>query len=161
MIVEVAGVADLDDIMALETHFDVRWSEESWIAELTGGGRLVLIARQREGGTVGVACFQLVDDVADLHRIVVDSAQRRMGFARVMLVAGMQWAIAQGASRMMLEVEHSNDAAVALYSGYGFRRVAQRDHYYGPGAHALIMERPLVGVDADSVGMWEMEDIDD
>lgn len=157
MIIEKAGPGDLAEIMALEEHFDVRWSEKSWADELTGEGRLVLIARRRAGGTVGVACFQKIDGVVDLHRIVVDATQRRLGFARVMLVAGLQWAIAQGAERMMLEVDHANEPAINLYKGYGFRPVAERRDYYGPGAHAVIMERGLEGVDADSVGMWDME----
>ena len=158
MIVSVAGPDDLAEIMALEEHFDVQWSEKSWLDELSGEGRLVLIARRRTGGTVGAACFQKVDEVVDLHRIVVDSTQRRLGFARVMLVTGLQWAIAEGAARMILEVDHTNEAAIALYRGYGFHRVATRADYYGPGHDALIMERTLVGVDADSVGMWDMEE---
>lgn len=157
MIIEKAGPGDLAEIMALEEHFNVRWSGKSWADELTGEGRLVLIARRRTGGTVGVACFQKIDGVVDLHRIVVDATQRRLGFARVMLVAGLQWAIAQGAERMMLEVDHANEPAINLYKGYGFRPVAERRDYYGPGAHAVIMERGLEGVDADSVGMWDME----
>jgi ribosomal protein S18 acetylase RimI-like enzyme len=75
-----------------------------------------------------------------------------------MLVAGLQWAIREGAARMVLEVEHDNEPAIALYRGYGFRPIAARADYYGPGADAVIMERPLEGVDADSVGMWDMEE---
>ena len=69
--------------------------------------------------------------------------QRRLGLARVMLVSGLQWAIGRGAHRMMLEVEHDNEAAINLYRGYGFRSVAKRPDYYGPGGHALILERGL------------------
>ena len=161
MIVEPAKVTDLAAILDLESSFDVRWSDESWRRELEGDGRFVLIARRESGETVGVACYQLVDDVADLHRIVVAPDQRRLGFARVMLVSGLQWAICKGATRMLLEVEHTNESAITLYRGYGFREVARRADYYGPGAHALVLERCLEGVDADSVGMWDMEDMDD
>lgn len=158
MIVEPAGPADLESIVKLEANFPKPWSAESWRAELAGEGRFVLIARRDAGEIVGVAGFQLIDDVADLHRIVVAPDQRRLGFARVMLVSGLQWAIGRGASRMLLEVESGNEPAVTLYRGYGFREVAKRPHYYGPGADALVMERHLEGVDADSVGMWDMED---
>ena len=166
MIVEVAELADLPAIVALEEHFGVRWSEDSWRAELTGDGRLVLAARvgcDPDGGgsgtgeLVGVACFQRLAEVVDLHRIVVAPSRRRLGLARAMLVAGLQWAIREGAARMVLEVEHDNEAAIALYRGHGFRPIAARADYYGPGADAVVMERPLEGVDADSVGMWEME----
>ena len=161
MMVESAELTDLPDILELEAHFETPWSEQSWREELTGRGRLVLIARLQDGATVGVAAFQLVDDVADLHRIVVAPQQRRLGFARVMLMAGLQWAIGQGARRMLLEVDATNAAAIQLYPGYGFVTVATRRDYYGPGADALILERRLEGVDADSVGMWDMEDRED
>lgn len=160
MNVDVATVEDLPAILRLEANFDTVWSEDSWRDEITGAGRLVLIARQAEG-VVGVACFQHVDEVVDLHRIVVAPEQRRLGFARVMLVAGLQWAIERGAVRMLLEVDHANEPAIALYRGYGFRQVATRRDYYGPGSDALILERHLEGVDADSVGMWDMEAEDD
>ncbi|MHA6511134.1 GNAT family N-acetyltransferase [Tessaracoccus sp. Z1128] len=161
MIVENATAADLPEILELEAHFDRPWSEESWRQEVTGGGRLVLIARRQDGATVGVASFQLVDEVADLHRIVVAPEQRRLGFARVMLMAGLQWAIGRGARRMLLEVDSGNAAAIQLYQGYGFAAVATRPDYYGPGADALILERRLEGVDADSVGTWDMEEDSD
>ena len=161
MMVESAELTDLPDILELEAHFETPWSEQSWREELTGRGRLVLIARLQDGATVGVAAFQLVDDVADLHRIVVAPQQRRLGFARVMLMAGLQWAIGHGARRMLLEVDATNAAAIQLYQGYGFVAVATRRDYYGPGADALILERRLEGVDADSVGMWDMEDSED
>lgn len=159
MIVEPARAADLDAILDLETNFGVPWSADSWRRELEGEGRFVLIARRDSGDIVGVACFQLVEDVADLHRIVVAPDQRRLGFARVMLVSGLQWAIGRGVSRMLLEVESGNDAAIRLYHGYGFREVARRRDYYGQGSDALVLERHLEGVDADSVGMWDMEDM--
>lgn len=161
MIVETAVAGDLPDIIALEENFSTRWSEASWRQEITGEGRLVLIARRKSGEAVGVAAFQLVDDVADLHRIVVAPAERRLGFARVMLMAGLLWAIGHGARRMLLEVDASNTPAIQLYQGYGFAAVATRPDYYGPGADALILERRLEGVDADSVGTWDMEEGDE
>ena len=156
MIVEPAAPADLSSILALEEHFGVRWSEESWLSELSGEGRLVLAARV-DGELVGVACFQRLAEVVDLHRVVVAPSQRRLGLARAMLVAGLQWAIREGAARIVLEVEHDNEPAIALYRGHGFRPIAARADYYGPGADAVIMERPLEGVDADSVGVWDTE----
>lgn len=157
MIVERATTADLPDIVELEHSFDTPWSEDSWRQEIDGDGRLVLIARRRKGLVAGVSAFQIVDDVADLHRIVVAPRLRRLGFARVMLVTGLQWAILQGATRMLLEVDYTNEAAITLYRGYGFKQVALRRDYYGPGADALVMERDLAGVDLDSVGVFDLE----
>ena len=148
MNVDVATLDDLSAILELETNFDTAWSEQSWHDEITGSGRLVLISRAGEA-IIGAACFQHVDEVVDLHRIVVAPGHRRLGLARVMLVAGLQWAIGQGAARILLEVAHGNDPAIGLYRSYGFHQVATRVDYYGPGADALILERLLEGVDAE------------
>ena len=48
-----------------------------------------------------------------------------------------------GAGRMLLEVEVDNTSALALYDRFGFAPVGRRADYYGPGHHALVMERPL------------------
>ena len=63
--------------------------------------------------------------------------------ARQLVAAGMQWARATGASRMLLEVHEDNDAALGLYDGCGFRQLSRRENYYGPGVHALVMAAPL------------------
>lgn len=157
MIVDAATAADLDDLVALEDSFDRPWSHASWRAEVEGEGRLILIARRDTGEAIGAACFQLIEDVVDLHRIVVAPMHRRLGIARVMLVTGLQWAIGKGALRIVLEVDAGNEPAITLYRGYGFVPVATRRDYYGPGGDALVMQRSLEGVDADSVGMWDME----
>lgn len=43
--------------------------------------------------------------------------------------------------RYFLEVSHTNHAAIGLYRRYGYLQIGQRDHYYGPGDHALLMQR--------------------
>jgi ribosomal-protein-alanine N-acetyltransferase len=60
-------------------------------------------------------------------------------------------ASAVGARRMLLEVRPDNEPAVALYRRLGFAAVTTRRDYYGPGAHALVMLRPLRDADAWAV----------
>lgn len=144
MIIAMADRLDLDAIEALEadgfTHG--RWSRQAWAAELEADDRHVLVARA-PSGVVGVATFQTVADMADLHRVVVDAAHRGRGIARLLVTAGLEWAQAMGAGRMLLEVEVDNTSALALYDRFGFAPVGRRADYYGPGHHALVMERPL------------------
>lgn len=144
MIIGMATSADLDAIGALEaegfTH--ASWSRASWAAELDADDRHVLVARSPEG-VLGVATFQTVADVADLLRVVVRADQRGRGIARRLVTAGLDWAQAMGAHRMLLEVETGNDSALALYHRFGFEPVGRRDDYYGPGLHALVMSRDL------------------
>lgn len=143
--IAIASAADLDGILALETHFDVAWSAPSWRAEIDGPGRLVLVVRE-EGEVVAAACVQVMDVNADLHRIVVAPEHRRRRLASELLRAGARWAAARGAGTLTLEVSHDNHAAIALYRGYGFTQVAVRRDYYGAGRDALLMQRGLSDV---------------
>ncbi len=92
---------------------------------------------------LGVATFQLVADVADLHRVVVAPDHRGRGVGRALVEAGMARASEQGCRRVLLEVEHDNAPALALYRLLGFTELGRRENYYGAGRHALVMQHDL------------------
>lgn len=142
--VSVAGLQDLASLAALENSFPQgqRWSHDSWQSELAATNRHVLVCRQH-GVIEAAATFAMSDDVVDLHRIVTSPTARRRGLARQLLAAGIEWARTSGAARILLEVEGTNAAALALYETEGFRRIAERYDYYGVGAHAVILERAM------------------
>ncbi len=142
--VSIASAEDLPALVALEAAFpsEQRWSETSWRDELVATNRHVMVCRD-DADILAAATFAISDDVVDLHRIVTSPAARRRGLGRQLMAAGLAWARGQGASRMLLEVEDSNSGALALYATQGFSRIAERRDYYGPGAHALILEHPI------------------
>lgn len=141
MIVSPARAEDLDDIVALErSGFTTGWSREAWASELTAADRYVLVDRDADERVIAVATFQTTGDFADLLRVVVEPASRGQGIARQLLRAGILWAQATGASRMLLEVEDGNDAAQRLYEGAGFLPIDRRADYYGSGRDAVVME---------------------
>lgn len=132
---------DLDPILALErAGFPAgeQWSERSWSGELLGEGRTVLIARAHV--PVGVVALQTVGSVADLHRLVVAPIHRRTGVGRQLVIAGLEAVRHAGAGSVLLEVDYSNEAAIALYQKLGFEQLAARENYYGPGRSALILK---------------------
>lgn len=140
--IEPARTADLDAIMTLERagfQAGSRWSTASWLAELSGTGRRVLVARGA-GELRGAATFQLVAETADLHRVIVAPEHRGRGIGRALVEAGLAWAADRRGRRMLLEVEHDNAPALRLYRGLGFTELARRKDYYGPGRHALVMQ---------------------
>ena len=147
--VSVATLADLPGLMALERSFleGQRWSEDSWRGELTGKNRHAIVCRDGAGTVQAAATYAMSADVVDLHRIVTVPAARRLGLARVLLNAGICWARDMGATRMLLEVDHGNAPALSLYGAHGFHRIAERRDYYGPGAHAVILEREVFQTD--------------
>lgn len=145
MIVHRARLKDLDAIMALEASgFDhAGWSRESWAGELTEPDRQVLAYRDADDRIVAVATLHIVEDFADLLRVVVAPERRGQGIARKLLIASILMAQASGAVRILLEVEDDNAPALAVYARLGFTPIDRRRDYYGPGLHALVMELPI------------------
>jgi [ribosomal protein S18]-alanine N-acetyltransferase len=132
---------DLDAIMLLErSGFPAaeQWSERSWRGELLGEGRTILIARAQH--PVGVISIQTIGELADLHRLVVDSRSRRHGIGTELVRAGLDVVRRLGVREVILDVAFDNEPAIALYQQLGFEQLRVRQDYYGPGQHALILK---------------------
>ncbi len=154
MIISHARADDLAGIVELEKvgfEADEQWSETAWADELAGHDRYVLARSDVDGTIIGVATFSCVADMADLNRVIVHPGFRGRGIGASLVRAGVEWASAVGAHRMLLEVRPDNEPAVALYRGLGFETVTTRRDYYGPGHHALVMLRSLRVSDAWAV----------
>ncbi|MCL1839066.1 MAG: GNAT family N-acetyltransferase [Propionibacteriaceae bacterium] len=135
---------DLGSIMALEQEaFEPtqRWSEPSWLGELTQPNHRVFVSINPD--VDGVVCGHIVANVADLNRITVANRSRRNGIGRELLAAFCDWALGAGAAKIMLEVACDNVAAGELYRSYGFINVGLRANYYGCGIDACVMQLAL------------------
>ena len=79
-------------------------------------------------------------DQAELADLAVRPTYRRNGVAAALLDRLIREAWSTGARAVFLEVRASHAAAVALYTGRGFRLAGVRTHYYtDPKADALIL----------------------
>jgi RimJ/RimL family protein N-acetyltransferase len=67
--------------------------------------------------------------VADLG-LMVAASHRRRGIGRGLLEAAVQWARESGVRKLELHVLPHNNAAIALYEGFGFRREGVRKGQY-------------------------------
>ncbi len=146
MILQSAGPGDLAALMALErSGFPAaeQWSEQSYRAELEADDRFTVTAHHPGSGLVGAATFRIVQDETELFRVLVAPEHRDRGVARALLRAGVEWARACGARRMLLEVSEENTAALRLYERHSFAPIALRRDYYAPGRHAIVMARDL------------------
>lgn len=144
MIISIATPADLPELLELEAQGfqpGQRWSAASWASELDAADRLVLVSR--EAGLLAAASFSVLADTAELLRVVVRPDQTGRGLGRRLVQLGQQWAADLGAERMLLEVRHDNEPALALYRRTGFTAIARRADYYGPGFDAVVMEHLL------------------
>jgi GNAT superfamily N-acetyltransferase len=112
--------------------------EEIWDAGGIGPARRAVM-RRAEGPKT--ALFGRINDrpaaaafiavhgkVAMLHALEVASRARRNGLARVMMRAGADWAVAQGAETLAVLVTRANTAAQGLYASLGLKPV-ENYHY--------------------------------
>jgi ribosomal-protein-alanine N-acetyltransferase len=99
----------------------------------------------RGGGSeaIGFACFQQLDEEAELLRIAIVPERRREGWGRRLLDEFIAHGQRQGACRFFLEVRAGNRAARRLYESAGFRRLGARTGYFqDPPEDALIYVFP-------------------
>lgn len=130
-----AVVGALDD-----TWFDAAWQlaprdgehARSTLHDILAGTPAVQVvvptpALEGPQEPIGVGRAALVEAgrerIAVLNMIAVHPEHRRQGIARSLSRTLLDRAAQQGATRALLEVETTNTAAHALYTGLGFRRI--------------------------------------
>lgn len=146
MAVRAATSSDLRALIALEGECEGRdaWSETLLQAGLSGTVPTVhYLVAEDNGGVIGYAVVSCVDDIAELQRIGVTAAHRRLGVASTLLDEVLTLSRREGAQRLLLEVREENTAAVAMYAARGFVEIDRRPRYYRDGATAIVMRLPV------------------
>lgn len=73
-----------------------------------------------------VVAYAITGSAADqgyLQRIAVDPSARREGWGRALVADGLGWLWRHGCTRAFVNTQLHNDAAIALYESFGFRRL--------------------------------------
>jgi ribosomal-protein-alanine N-acetyltransferase len=147
--------AEIEDCEILsEIHsavFRRGWSGAEFEALLLQPGMQGRIGEYRStfGARVrgGFSLYRLVTDEAELLSLAVLPQCRRRGVALRLMEEMLRDLYRQGARSIHLEVEDTNQAAIALYSRLEFRESGRRPGYYAQGrpkpAGALVMLRQL------------------
>ncbi|MBD3898506.1 GNAT family N-acetyltransferase [Halomonas sp. ML-15] len=143
----------LEAVERIETHGQAHPSSRvQLMGALTDPQGSVLGVGQGEQASEGLCGFAVLSRQpfdAELQTITVAPWARRQGLAGWLLTALIDEAGNWGSERLLLEVRASNQAALALYRGAGFRDDGVRRGYYPPldgnGARedALLMSFPL------------------
>lgn len=132
--IEAAGLAHTAVLVALYARcFDDPWSTGSMAAVLASPGALALVALRDEGGAeipVGFALARHAGDEMEIISLGVVPECRRRGVAGCLMGEVLALARSRGSTRVVLEVAETNEAARALYAGYGFHAVGRRPDYY-------------------------------
>lgn len=124
------GVADIDDVMALERLcFRTRWTREQFLLGLERGAYRIQGFRVR-GELVAYVAYSLIAGEMEIMNIATHPRHRRRGLAARLLGAAISCCRGRQARECFLEVRRSNHAAIDLYRKFGFTQVGVRKDYY-------------------------------
>jgi len=94
---------------------------------------------------VGFVGLWLMVGGAHIVTIAVRDSHRRRGIGELLLIATIEQAIAHRQEAITLECRASNEAALAMYEKYGFKRVGLRRRYYADeNEDAVAMTTPAI-----------------
>jgi ribosomal-protein-alanine N-acetyltransferase len=143
--------ADLPQVIAIERRaFPTPWSLAMFVLELSKPSGICLAA-VRDGALVGYLVCSRYDTVWHLMNVAVDDRLLRRGIATTLMERLFELADEPG-EQYTLEVRTSNDPAIHLYEGFGFRPAGRRRGYYHDNREdALIMWRTAPAADRTAV----------
>ncbi len=129
------------------------WGAGEFESLLAQDAYFCLVAR-KEGNvdkpTSGFILVKSVLDEAEIISIATKQSARKKGVAQQLLSAAVRKLSADRTTKLYLEVEAGNTAAINLYKKAGFREISRREGYYSdegnnPGAAstALVMQLEL------------------
>lgn len=89
------------------------------------------------------AVAQVIEDEAELLTIATHAAHQRQGHARICLENLIELCAQRDSTKMFLDVDSGNSAALGLYQQFGFTEVGRRRNYYahpgGKRGDAVVM----------------------
>ena len=124
------AVEELDRV-----SFHDPWPKGAFLYELRpNSNSIVLVAEALPLGAqpqiVGVTVGWLIVDEVHVATLSIAPAQRGLGIGRRLLAQTLLLAAEQGAQKSLLEVRISNEEALHLYYGFGYKAVGLRPGYY-------------------------------
>jgi ribosomal-protein-alanine N-acetyltransferase len=134
-------LGDLDEVLVIEqASFSQPWTRAMFLAELSENPCSRFFVAETDDGLVGYLGCWVVADEMQVVSLAVRPDARRQGVASRLLRRAFECAGAE-LLRAYLEVRRSNQAAIAMYERFGFRRASVRRAYYDdPKEDALLME---------------------
>lgn len=138
---------DLPVLVSMERVLfaDSPWSMGQFKEEFKGvpNSRHFLVATNESDQIVGYAAVLVVAPgvEADVLTVAVQPDYARKGIASHFMKELEKWSKEKQALAMMLEVGVENFGAINLYEKLGYKTIATRKGYYGPGLDAFVMRK--------------------
>jgi [ribosomal protein S18]-alanine N-acetyltransferase len=120
---------ELDEVMAIENAIYTHpWTRGNFADSLRAGYQCCSLRLGPE--LIGYLVLMVAAGEAHLLNLSVAAQRQRSGYGSLMLREAAGHARSLGARSLFLEVRPSNRGAQALYTRFGFRKVAVRRGYY-------------------------------
>jgi ribosomal-protein-alanine N-acetyltransferase len=120
---------DLDEVMSIESAIYTHpWTRGNFADSLRAGYECRTLRQGAE--LIGYLVVMAAAGEAHLLNLSVAAEHQRRGHGSVLLGEAAALARGMGAKSLFLEVRPSNRGAQALYTRFGFRRIAVRRGYY-------------------------------
>ena len=120
---------DLDEVVAIEKAIYTHpWTRGNFSDSVRAG--YDCRTWRLEGELVGYFVLMAAAGEAHLLNLSIAARHQRSGHGSALLREALELARRRGARSLFLEVRPSNFAAQALYTRFGFRRIAVRRGYY-------------------------------
>ena len=134
--------AHIDGVCKIEEAcFSHPWSRQSVESEL-GNENSVFIAAVEGEKVIGYIGMSVVIDEGYIFNVAVNADFRRKGVGTALINELVTYGKKNNLCFITLEVRESNQAAISLYSDFGFIKVGERKNYYSdPAENAILMTK--------------------
>jgi len=140
-VIRRAAKSDIPKIVEIEkVSFSDPWDKQLFLDAIGPEDKYLMIA---EGGkeVQGYVVFEKILNEGHITNLAVAEKHRKKGIAAGLVSYVLDLARGLGIKEIFLEVRGSNEAAMKLYSKFGFREIGRRKGYY-PKANedALVLK---------------------
>ena len=144
IVIQRMSKEDVDQVARLEKScFSDPWSRETFTEELQLGLAVPLVAKLKKE-VVGYTCLWHLADQLEVANFAVSPDHRSKGIGEKLMKRILSEAKERGYKSIVLNVRESNQAAISLYTRFGFVEVGRRKKYYRlPAEDALTMLKNL------------------
>lgn len=134
--------AHIDGVCKIEEAcFAHPWSRQSVESELANENSVFIVAVEGEK-VIGYIGMSVVIDEGYIFNVAVGADFRRKGVGTALINELVTYGKKNNLCFITLEVRGSNQAAISLYSDFGFIKVGERKNYYSdPAENAILMTK--------------------
>lgn len=152
MSIRAMELSDLKDILTLEHQlFTSCWSEEDFIYELTTNPFSFNYVIENKGVIIGYIGVWITYEQAQITTLGVKKEFQHSGIATKLMMFIENILKEKQCEQVSLEVRISNDAAIHLYTKFGYQKVGIRKNYYQDNNEdAYLMVKRLEEIECHS-----------